>query len=639
MTKTLSTEASEVRSTGVWLWVEWGLLLAGLGLLTIRETYTVYASSGMILLAGSFAVGAARRRRIVPRTGLEIAWALGLVSGAAAAWISYDRSAAVLQYGRLIAAAVVYYAVVPLPEGSRRWPAFGFVGAAAALAIYWPVHNDFSVQPGKLAAITRLGVLVNNLAPRVPGPDIHSNVAAGFLLAALPMGLFLAWEGWRLRKGWLAGLAIGMSLVVLGGLFMTSSRGAWLALIGTAFLAGLVWLQRRWLRNRPAERRHGLQLAFWGLIGLAGLAALMVIVTTGSMDRLVGSLPDPNGGIQSRTVLWREGWQVVRDYPFTGSGLMSFWLVHPIYVLLINVPFIAHAHNTFLEVWVEQGILGFIGLLLAGMVTASWAWKALGRASVSSWGWAGLAALTAVSLHGLVDVVFYVTRTLPVIGLLFGYAYFMNENPANRRVRSTDERGSRRFGWLIGGATVVLLMALAGLFWRPILAGWYANLGAVLQTRQELTAYNPKNFDTYTLDQVRRDSDLGGALTRFERALAIEPGNREALQRRAEIRLSLGDYPGALADAQRLWEAGRRDTVTRLVYSDALAADGQSEAAAQAAAGLTWAEARLMGQAWYRYWVNQDYRRAADAWQAVLLLNPQADGIKTWLDKARANIK
>ena len=40
--------------------------------------------------------------------------------------------------------------------------------------------------------------------------------------------------------------------------------------------------------------------------------------------------------------------------------------------------------------------------------------------------------------------------------------------------------------------------------------------------------------------------------------------------------------------------------------------------------GLTWAERRLRGQAWYRYWVNGDYRRAADAWATVILLNPAA---------------
>lgn len=644
MTLSRSQSVLDSKFSTLWTGLEWGFLLLGLALLTIRETYTLYASVGLLLLLGSFMVRAFRCRQILPRTGLEIAWALGLLSGAAAAWIAYDRPAALLQYARLVAVAALYYAVVCLPMGKLstdrlRWPAFGFLGSAALLAAYWPAHNDFTTQPGKLALITRLGEMVNSLLPKLPGPDIHSNVAAGFLLAALPFGAALAWEGWIRRKGWFAGLAIGLSLVVLAGLFMTSSRGAWLALLGMLVLAGLVWVQRKWTRSTPLAQRSRRQFIFWGAIGIAGIAAMAAIGMTGGLDRLVGSLPDPNGGIQSRTVLWREGWRIVQDYPFTGSGLMSFWLVHPVYALLIDVKFIAHAHNTFLEVWIEQGILGIVGLLLAGIVVARWAWKALERVSVSIWGWAGLAALTAVSLHGMVDVVFYVTRTLPVIGLLFGYAFFLNSFAGDQLVSSNANGRNLRYRWITAGLGVLVVLVGLGLLWRPLAASWYANLGALQQTRQELTLYNPDHFDTYTLDQARQDSDLRSALANFERALAIDPNNREALQRRVEIALSLGDYPAALVDAGRLWESGRRDVVTRLVYGDALAANGQPEAAAQAVAGLTWAEPRLLGQAWFRYWLNQDYRRAADAWQAVLLLNPQVSGVKTWLDQAREKIK
>jgi len=39
-------------------------------------------------------------------------------------------------------------------------------------------------------------------------------------------------------------------------------------------------------------------------------------------------------------------------------------------------------------------------------------------------------------------------------------------------------------------------------------------------------------------------------------------------------------------------------------------------------AGLAWADGRLAGQAWYRYEMNHDYQRAADAWAAVVLLKP-----------------
>jgi O-antigen ligase len=606
----------------------WILILLGLAVLTATETLTLGVYAGLAALLAALALQAVKARRRLARTGLELAWVLGLASGAAAVWIAYDRPAAILQYIRLLAALVLFYAVVGLPERKLRWPSAGLLLLAAGLALYWPAANDFAAQPGKLALITRLGLAINRVVPALPGPEIHPNVAAGALLIGVPFGIALAWEAWQRKERLWALAAAGLTLVVLGGLLMTSSRGAWLALLGTGLAAGLAWAQRRWLRGGAR------QAIFWGVIGLVSVLVVGGVIASGSFDRLVGSLPDPNGGIQSRADLWQQGWQAALQYPFTGSGLMSFWRVHPIYVLLINVPFIAHSHNTFLEVWVEQGVVGFLGLALAGLVVAGWAWSALGRKQVSIWGWAGLAALTAAALHGMVDVVFYVTRTLPLIGLLFGFASFARAPLAPAGAAPVKKTGMMLAAGLGG---VVLLAAL--LFWRPLRAAWYANLGAVLQTRQELTVYDPLKFDTVSLDQVRQNIDLSEALAAYEQALAIDPSNGIARQRRAQIALSRGEYPAALEDASYLWQAGRLDEITRLTYGDALAANGQPEQAAEAVRGVPWAEARLQGQAWYRYWLGQDYQRAADAWSAVLLLNPDIPGVEGWLEQARSKLK
>ncbi|MBP1692697.1 MAG: hypothetical protein H6Q37_580 [Chloroflexi bacterium] len=620
--------------------LEWALLLSALAALTVTEVYRWYVAAGLALLVVSFAVRAWRTGRFLPRTGLEIAWVLGLASASVAVWVAYDRPTAFLQFDRLLAACVLYYAVVAIRESNTgivhpvRWPAAGFLVMAAALALYWPAHTDFAAQTAKMALITRLGIGLHHLLPIISGPDVHPNVAAGTLLAALPFGVALGREAWRDGPKWLAWLAVVLSLAVLGGLFMTGSRGAWLALAGVSVLALLVWVQRRWF-GRPRQ-----QLIFWSVVVLAGLLALAAVALTGNLDHLAGQISDPSGGIQSRVALWEQGWGLVRAYPFTGSGLMSFWMEHATYSLLLNVKFIAHSHNTFLEVWIEQGVLGVIGLALAGLGVATWAWKALGRKEVSMWGWAGLAALLAASLHGLVDVVFYVTRTLPVIGLLFGYAWYLNEGHALSRKEQAST--SRLSAWSITvlAFSGLIVIGLVGMFFhRQLLGLGYANLGAIQQTRAELTRYTPEHFDTYTLDQARRDSNLVPALASFARALRFDPYNRTALQRRAEIALSLGDYTAALNDTQRLWQAGYRDVVTRLLYGDALVADGQSAAAAEIVQGLTWAKSRLLGQAWYRYWLGNDYHRAIAAWSTVLLLNPEEPGIGNLIQQAQAKLK
>jgi len=166
-------------------------------------------------------------------------------------------------------------------------------------------------------------------------------------------------------------------------------------------------------------------------------------------------------------------------------------------------------------------------------------------------------------------------------------------------------------------------LGLLGLFWRPVGAAWYANLGAVHQTWAELSAYNVKHFDNPTLDQIRQRVDLSAAERFFAQSLALNPGQVTARTRLAEIALARGQYERALTHTQAAWDAGHRDRVTRLLLGDALVAAGDVEAGVKVVRGLKWAEGRLDGQAWYRYWVGKDYRRAADAWRAVVKLNPK----------------
>ena len=77
-----------------------------------------------------------------------------------------------------------------------------------------------------------------------------------------------------------------------------------------------------------------------------------------------------------------------------------------------------------------------------------------------------------------------------------------------------------------------------GLMGRSLVAAWwYANLGAVAQTRAELSQYDYNRFDNPSLDQIRQREDLSAAEAYFSRALAIDPGQATARTRLAQIAL------------------------------------------------------------------------------------------------------
>jgi predicted Zn-dependent protease len=154
--------------------------------------------------------------------------------------------------------------------------------------------------------------------------------------------------------------------------------------------------------------------------------------------------------------------------------------------------------------------------------------------------------------------------------------------------------------------------------------------------RVELSLYDYNHFDSPTLDQIRQGADLSTAETLFTQALALDPGQVTARTRLAGIALSRGKHAQALTHAQAAWDAGHRDRVTRLLLGDALIATGKVEAGVELVRGLAWAEGRLDLQAWYRYWVNGDYHRAADAWRAVAQLNPENSHAIYWIKEAEA---
>ncbi len=614
-------------------WLEYGFLLAALAAFTITEVYRPFVSVGLVFLGTSFILRGLRTGRLFPKNGLEVPIVLFIISAAIATWIAFDRPTATLQFARILAGCAMFYAVIDSSQNVRRWTAAFLVMAAVVLAIYWPIQHDFSAQPAKFEPVTQLGLWINSHLPRVDfsfltGSAIHANVAAGTLLLAIPFGVYLSWVWRRAGRTVPAILSIGATLIITGGLLMTGSRGAWLGLVGASLIAGLVWIQRRWFFN-PRDRSF-----FWITASLGTITFVIYLILTSSLGVLVNQIPDPTGSLVSRTLLWRQGMSLIRDYPFTGSGLKTFWLVHPTYALLSNLRFLQHAHNSFLEVWIEQGILGAIALLAGTLVVATWAWDALSRVDVRACAYAGLFSLTAVALHGLFDVVFYIERTLPLIGLALGFAWYAS---FYSHVGEIAPVINRRYVW-IGGIILAVLFLSVFFFNHEILSAWNSNMGAIDQNRAELPFYAPQHYDSLSMDQIRRSTDLSQTENGFNQALNYNNSNATALHRLTQIEMSRREFNLALEHMQTAWDSGHRDDVTRLLYADALVADGQPSPAADVVRNIPRAEGRLMYQSWYRYRQDQDYMRSIYAWQTVLLLNPDNQQSQHGLEEAQKRL-
>jgi len=111
--------------------------------------------------------------------------------------------------------------------------------------------------------------------------------------------------------------------------------------------------------GKAREVRHRYYRIAWSVIGVG---ALMVLTYRAQIFSLVGKSPDMTG----RTKIWKIVLHLIDQRPLQGWGWTSYWVpwVEPYHGLVVinHVPYF-QAHNAFLDVWLQLGIIG-LGLFL-----------------------------------------------------------------------------------------------------------------------------------------------------------------------------------------------------------------------------------------------------------------------------------
>lgn len=218
------------------------------------------------------------------------------------------------------------------------------------------------VGGGLYSASTAVGA--TSKAGRLTGGGGDPNAqAAGFVAAMfLSMGLFSVYRHAVARLLLLVSFAI-----VTVAFFATQSRGGLIAL-AVATLASLALAR--------GQRRRIL-----ALVALAGLiAAVAVAVQPGALGRITNF----GGGTSGRDDIWRVAIKVFDAHPLLGVGANNFEVTEPHYALRIpnvtRVTYISErpdpAHNSYLQVLVEEGIIGLVGFLLVLFACLRAAWLA-----------------------------------------------------------------------------------------------------------------------------------------------------------------------------------------------------------------------------------------------------------------------
>lgn len=211
---------------------------------------------------------------------------------------------------------------------------------------------------------------------------------------------------------------------MLAALAMSWSRGAWLS-FGAAISAMAIALPRR--------TRWGLMLIAILVLGTLGLhatgrlpasfvARLTSFVRDVRLEDVRGvAINDANYAVIERLAHWQSALAMFRHNFWTGVGLGCYEPAYPQFAL-INWPFaLGHAHNIYLNLAAETGLLGLLSYLILWAVVFWQTWRITRRAKGLARGIAiGLLGVwTHLSVHHGLDNL-YVNNVHLHIGVLLG---------------------------------------------------------------------------------------------------------------------------------------------------------------------------------------------------------------------------
>lgn len=304
----------------------------------------------------------------------------------------------------------------------------GFLLAAGILEALFGMYQFFT-RSGPA------GFLLGARFMRAFGTFGQPNPFAGYLGLVLPLACGLAISSVLKRASFklTSFLLFGaIAVTLLAAILMSLSRGAWLAFFAAISVIAIA------VSRRALVYLSLLLFLVAILLGLGAFNALPKPVTARLsiitdyvriFDVRKVTLTSENWAIVERMANWQAAWGMFTDHPLLGVGIGNYGVMYPQYALEGWENTTGHAHNYYLNLLAETGIIGLTAYLLFWSVAFVYAGKALARVKragqrygvVSDYGLVlgVIGTMVALSVHNLFDSL-YVHSMAAQIGLSLG---------------------------------------------------------------------------------------------------------------------------------------------------------------------------------------------------------------------------
>jgi O-antigen ligase len=256
---------------------------------------------------------------------------------------------------------------------------------------------------------------------------VNRNHFAGFAELVIPVALVPLVLG-KVRRERRFAVAV-FALLPIVALFLSASRGGIVSFAAEMGVLVLLLALRRTGGRHVLAGGVVLLLAF---MLVSWLGVRQILERFSSMQSL-----EVTGG--KRAAMRHDSWRIFRDHLWSGTGLGTLPIVFPAYESLYDAKIVNHAHNDYLEMLADTGLIGalccasFLGVLffcsLKQLLIADKSFAAALHLS-------GLVACCGFLVHSLVDFNLH----MPGNALLFVMMSHLStasipQNPAKRHYR------------------------------------------------------------------------------------------------------------------------------------------------------------------------------------------------------------
>lgn len=203
-------------------------------------------------------------------------------------------------------------------------------------------------------------------------------------------------------------LAFGL---MLAALYASQSRGAWIGFATAVVVVSLV-------RGGWTAGISTLVIAALALLGAVGASQILPQIITqrfadawtalSTPDIITAEVTNANFAAIERVAHWIAALHMWRDHLWLGVGFGNYATIYPAYAIGRWINPLGHAHNYYLNVGAEAGLVGVLAYFLF-WASAFWlGWRAVRRSQGFQQAVAagGMGVLVHLSLHNMVDNLF-----------------------------------------------------------------------------------------------------------------------------------------------------------------------------------------------------------------------------------------